>query len=76
MLSTAFDRTHSEGPRVFPIKKIPVSLGFSGLHSGGRCSFTQILFRHFDLHWDNPAEFVIYGLIGHAQGLQNDVKIY
>ena len=53
-----------------------VSLGFCDLHIGGRNFFTRLLEPHFDIRWDDPAEFVIYGHIGHAHRLQNGVKIY
>jgi len=53
-----------------------VSLGFCDLHIGGRNFFTRLLEPHFDIRWDDPAEFVIYGHIGHGHRLQNGVKIY
>jgi hypothetical protein len=53
-----------------------ISLNFCDLHIGGRNFFTRLLEPHFDIRWDDPAEFVIYGHIGHAHRLQNGVKIY
>lgn len=53
-----------------------VSLGFCDLHVGGRSFFTELLSPHFDITWDDPSEFVIYGHIGHSHRLQNGVKIY
>ncbi|NCY21867.1 hypothetical protein EBX31_07915 [bacterium] len=53
-----------------------VSLGFCDLHVGGRDFFTELLSPHFNLVWDDPAEYVIYGHIGHAHRLQNGIKIY
>jgi hypothetical protein len=53
-----------------------VSLGFCDLHAGGRRFFTTLLAPQFDIIWDDPAEFVIYGHNGHQHRLQNGVKIY
>lgn len=53
-----------------------VSLGFCDLHIGGRNFFTRLLEPHFEIRWDDPAEFIIYGHIGHGHRLQNGVKIY
>lgn len=56
--------------------KPEISLAFCDLHEGGRTFFTQLLSPHFHLRWDDPAEYVIYGHIGHAHRLQNGIKIY
>ena len=58
------------------MNKPRVSLGFCDLHIGGRNFFTDLLRPHFDILWDDPAEFVIYGHIGHGHRLQNGIKIY
>ena len=58
------------------MNKPSISLGFCDLHAGGRRFFTDLLKPHFDIVWDDPAEFVIYGHIGHQHRLQNGVKIY
>jgi hypothetical protein len=58
------------------MNKPRVSLGFCDLHIGGRNFFTDLLKPHFDILWDDPAEFVIYGHIGHGHRLQNGIKIY
>lgn len=58
------------------MKKPSISLAFCDLHAGGRRFFTDLLTSHFDIVWDDPAEFVIYGHIGHQHRLQNGVKIY
>ena len=58
------------------MNKPTVSLGFCDLHAGGRRFFADLLASHFDIVWDDPAEFVIYGHIGHQHRLQNGVKIY
>lgn len=58
------------------MKKPRVSLNFCDLHIGGRSFFTDLLSPHFDIIWDEPAEFIIYGHIGHTHRLQNGVKIF
>ena len=56
--------------------KPEISLNFCDLHLGGRNFFLQLLEPHFNIRWDDPAEFVIYGHIGHAHRLQTGIKIY
>lgn len=51
-------------------------MGFCDLHAGGRRFFTELLTPFFEIRWDDPADFVIYGHIGHGHRLQNGVKIY
>lgn len=53
-----------------------VSLSFCDLHRGGRNFFVRLLEPYFEVLWEDPAEFVIYGHIGHAHRLHNGVKIY
>lgn len=56
--------------------KPAVSLVFSDLAAGGRTFFTRLLEPHFDIRWDEPADFVIYSHIGHGHRLHNGIKIY
>lgn len=56
--------------------KPEISLAFCDLHEGGRTFFTRLLSPHFHIRWDDPAEYVIYGHIGHTHRLQNGIKIY
>lgn len=56
--------------------KTRISLVFSDLAGGGRTFFTRLLSPHFDIHWDEPADFVIYSHIGHGHRLHNGIKIY
>ena len=58
------------------MKKRRVSLSFCDLHYGGRSFFKSLLTPHFDIVWEEPSEFVIYGHIGHSHRLQNGVKIF
>ena len=53
-----------------------VSLVFSDLAAGGRRFFTRLLEPHFNIHWDEPADFVIYSHIGQGHRLHNGIKIY
>jgi hypothetical protein len=53
-----------------------VSLVFSDIAGGGRNFFTALLQPYFDLHWDEPANFIIYSHIGHGHRLHNGIKIY
>jgi len=53
-----------------------ISLVFSDLAAGGRDFFTRLLEPYFDIHWDEPANFVIYSHIGHGHRLHNGIKIY
>jgi hypothetical protein len=56
--------------------KSRVSLVFSDIAGGGRDFFTRLLSPHFDLHWDEPADFIIYSHIGHGHRLHSGIKIY
>ena len=53
-----------------------LSLGFCDLHAGARHFFTSLLTPHFEILWEDPAEFVIYSHISQSHRLQNGVKIY
>jgi hypothetical protein len=56
--------------------KSKIPLVFSDLAAGGRTFFSRLLEPHFDIHWDEPADFVIYSHIGQGHRLHNGIKIY
>jgi len=53
-----------------------ISLVFSDMAEGGRSFFTHLLEPHFEIRWDEPADFIIYSHIGQGHRLHNGIKIY
>lgn len=53
-----------------------VKITFSDMAAGGRAFFTRLLEPHFQLIWDEPADFILYSHIGHGHRLHNGIKIY